>query len=78
MYKVVRDFTDKDNKCIYRAGDIFPRLGTEVTQERINELATENNKRKEILIQKEPESEVLTPVKKKRKRRNARTDLEVN
>lgn len=51
-YKVIKDFTDlQDNDYIYRAGDLFPREGVEVSEERIKELSTKNNKRNEVLIE---------------------------
>lgn len=52
MYEVIKDFKDlEDNGYIYRAGDAFPREGLNPTGERIERLATEDNKRKEMLIQ---------------------------
>ena len=52
MYKVVKSFTDlQDDKYPYAAGDIFPRSGLEVSQERIKELASASNKRKTPLIE---------------------------
>lgn len=53
-YKVIKDFTDlQDNNHIYRAGDKFPRDGADVTQGRIDELASRKNGRKEALIEEE-------------------------
>lgn len=53
-YKVIKDFTDlQDNNHIYRAGDKFPRDGADVAQDRLEELASKRNKRKEALIEEE-------------------------
>ena len=76
MYKVIKSFSDlQDSGFVYRAGDTFPRFGKEVTQERIDELASKSNKRKEVLIQY---IEGPKPTEKKRKRKNAGTDPKVN
>lgn len=51
IYKVVKDFVDlQDRRRIYRAGEIYPRAGLEVSDERVAELASTSNKRGEILI----------------------------
>lgn len=42
----------QDNNYKYKQGDIYPREGLEVSEERIKELSTINNKLGEILIQK--------------------------
>ena len=42
----------QDNNYPYEQGDIYPREGLEVSEERIKELSTINNKLGEILIQK--------------------------
>ena len=42
----------QDNGYVYKQGDIFPREGVEVSEERIKELSTINNKLGEILIQR--------------------------
>lgn len=53
MYKVIKFFTDlQDNNYPYNAGDSFPRAGLEVTEERLAELAGNENKRGEPLIKK--------------------------
>lgn len=52
MYRVVRYFTDlQDNNYAYNAGDKFPRDGVEVSNERINELLSDQNKQCRQLIQ---------------------------
>jgi hypothetical protein len=43
-YNVLCAFTDsQDNKNVYQAGDIYPRLGYIPTKKRIAELSGENN-----------------------------------
>jgi hypothetical protein len=50
-YKVIHFFTDlQDNNHPYKVGDSFPRLGKDVSANRINELATDKNKQKKPLI----------------------------
>lgn len=51
QYIVVKDFSDiQDDLHVYHAGDTFPRMGLEVSDERVAELASKSNKRGEILI----------------------------
>lgn len=51
MHKVVKYFEDlTDNRYPYKEGDIFPRKGLNVSDERIDELSSTNNKRGEVLI----------------------------
>lgn len=53
MYEVIRDFTDlQDNEYLYTVGDIFPRDGLEVSEERIKELSSSQNLQKRPLIKK--------------------------
>lgn len=42
----------QDNKYEYKQGDIYPREGLEVSEERIKELSGIHNKLGEVLIQK--------------------------
>lgn len=50
-YRVVKDFKDlQDDGHIYKAGDKFPRSGR-AKKERIEELSSKDNLRKEILIE---------------------------
>lgn len=50
-YKVIKAFKDaQDNLFMYHAGDKYPRKGMEVSDERIAELASENNRRGTPLI----------------------------
>lgn len=63
MYKVIKYFEDlKDNRHPYKAGDIFPRKGLDVSRERIAELASDKNRRGEPFI-----VEAVTPKKRKAK-----------
>ena len=60
MYEVIVDFTDlQDNNYRYHAGDKFPRKGFKVSEERIEELATNKNRRRIPMIVK-----VEEPIKK--------------
>lgn len=53
MYKVIKFFTDmQDDNFAYNVGDVFPRENKSVTDERIEELATNQNRRKIPLIKK--------------------------
>lgn len=53
MYKAIKFFQDlQDNNFPYEAGDIYPREGLEVSKERLAELASDKNLRKEVLIKK--------------------------
>lgn len=52
-YKVINFFTDKqDNRHSYNVGDIFPRQGMTVTEERTRELSTSDNRLGKPLIEK--------------------------
>jgi len=52
MYKVIKLFADlQDNNYIYKEGDVYPRKGLEVSEERIAELAGSNNLQKQPLIE---------------------------
>lgn len=45
MYKVIESFADlHDDNHVYQVGDVFPREGVEVSEDRIRELATSANK----------------------------------
>lgn len=53
MYKVIKFFVDlQDNNHPYNVGDVFPRKGHEVTEERLAELAGSDNKQGVPLIAK--------------------------
>lgn len=54
MYRVIVKFKDlQDRNHVYNAGDIFPRNGLVVTEERLEELASTANRRGIQLIAKE-------------------------
>lgn len=51
--KVIKYFTDlQDNKHEYNEGDVFPREGKEVSEERLTELSTKNNRQGVPLIER--------------------------
>ena len=57
-YKVIHRFTDlQDFNHLYNVGDVFPRVGMNVTQERLDELAGSKNKQGKPLIKKIKESQ---------------------
>lgn len=58
IYKVLKTFADlQDNKHLYGPGDLFPRPGVSVSDERIKELSSNNNLMREILIEKVEEND---------------------
>lgn len=68
MYEVIKYFTDlQDNDHPYDAGDIFPRAGLVVTEERYAELAGSNNLQREPLIRLVKETPKKTATKKAKK-----------
>lgn len=81
MYKAIEYFTDlQDNNFAYNTGDIFPREGLEVSEERIAELASSKNKRHKPMIEAIPEDTAEaapeeTPRKKKGRGKNADSDM---
>ena len=84
MYKVIKMFTDlQDNNFKYNAGDIFPRKGLKVSDERLEELSTTKNRRHVPLIEKiekekpepvEPEISEATKSEEKPKKRGRKKD----
>lgn len=53
MYTTLVRFADlQDNGFVYNAGDTYPRKGLEPTADRIDELASDRNKRGLALIKK--------------------------
>lgn len=53
MYRVIAYFTDLQDDCHeYNVGDVFPREGVTVSEERITELSGCENKQKRPLIEK--------------------------
>ena len=71
MYTVIKQFIDlQDKNHPYNVGDDFPREGLKVTKERIAELSSSNNKRREPLItlatsQEEPKEKPKAEPKEK-------------
>lgn len=52
MYKVIKHFCDlQDKNYSYNEGDVFPRKGLEVSEERLAELAGSDNKQGRPLIE---------------------------
>ena len=57
MYKVIKFFTDlQDNDFAYEVGDTFPREGLEVTESRLAELSSSDNRQGVPLIEKVAEA----------------------
>lgn len=55
MYRVVKEFYDlTDDFCAYLPGDKFPRKGLEVSRERMEYLAGDENRLGEPVIKEEP------------------------
>ena len=68
MYKVIKFFTDlQDNDRPYNVGDIYPRDGVTVTDERIAELAGSDNKQGVPLIRFVKEQPKKAAAKKAKK-----------
>ena len=69
MYRVIEYFEDlQDNRQPYNVGDVFPKGNKKVTKERLNELATDKNRRRIPLIKKVEEPKVEKPSKKATKK----------
>lgn len=52
MYRVIEYFTDlQDDSYAYSVGDTFPRKGIKVSEDRLKELSSPNNKRGRALIE---------------------------
>lgn len=81
-YKVIKYFKDaKDNNRAYRPGESYPREGLEVSEERLKELSTTNNRRgvavieaekpkpKKVEPKEEPKAEPEAETQEKPKRR---------
>ena len=51
MYIVIKLFTDlQDDNWLYNVGDVYPRKGLNVTESRIKELSSANNRQGKPLI----------------------------
>ena len=78
MYRALVDFVDRnDSFYLYKAGDEYPRKGTEVDKDRVSALSTKNNIVGKPLIVKvddEPES-VHVPEKKESKEGYSKEDV---
>lgn len=71
-YKVIHYFTDlQDFNHPYKVGDIFPRLGMRVSEARLKELSSKNNKQGKPLIE-------LVEDKEKETNENQYTKTEIN
>lgn len=71
MYRALTNFTDsQDNFQPYKAGDIFPRKGFKVSEERLAELSGSNNRRGIPVIEfvEAPEKKAEAPKKKRAKK----------
>lgn len=69
MYRVIEYFEDlQDNGQPYNVGDVFPKGDKKVTKERLNELATDKNRRHIPLIEKVEEPKIEKPIKKATKK----------
>lgn len=52
MYKAIEYFTDLQDNCYeYKVGDTYPREGYTPSEERIEELASDKNKRGRAVIE---------------------------
>ena len=64
-YRVVNFFTDlQDNNHPYNVGDEFPRVGMVVSDERLNELMSDQNKQRRQLIERVDDVEETSEKKK--------------
>lgn len=64
MYKVIKYFMDlQDENHPYNVGDVFPRKGLKVSEDRIAELAGSENKQGVPLIEKVEKKEKKTAEK---------------
>ena len=76
MYKVISFFTDlQDFNHPYKVGNVFPRQGMNVSEERLKELAGSKNTQGKPLIEKIDEKIAVEPtekVERKKRQRNAR------
>ncbi|MGJ7586677.1 Rho termination factor N-terminal domain-containing protein [Staphylococcus shinii] len=63
-YEVIKYFTDlQDNDYEYNVGDIFPREGLRVTDERLRELSTDENRQRVPLIKPISEAKDFSSMK---------------
>lgn len=67
MYRAIEHFVDlQDERTEYNPGDVYPREGSIISEERLNELASADNKRHRPVIEKvaEKPKPVEKPVEK--------------
>lgn len=65
MYKVIKYFTDlQDNNYPYGVGDVYPREGLSVSDDRIKELSGSDNKQGTALIKEVKEKKATKKGKK--------------
>lgn len=81
MYEVIHYFTDlQDNEYPYNAGDIFPRDGLTVSEERLSELSGSNNRQNKPLIklveEELPFSDNDITFKEKEDKKYTKTDIQ--
>ncbi|UNB45564.1 Rho termination factor N-terminal domain-containing protein [Staphylococcus coagulans] len=51
LYEVIVRFKDgQDDEYLYQVGDVYPRVGYTPTEERVNEVASTNNRRGVVAI----------------------------
>lgn len=63
-YKVIHYFTDlQDFNHPYKVGDTFPRVGMKVSEARLKELSSSNNKQKKALIKLVEETPIIEDIK---------------
>lgn len=68
MYKVIKKFADlEDKNYIYNVGDVYPREGVKPSKDRIEFLASDQNKLKTPVIQLIPEEKPRKKAEKKEK-----------
>ena len=64
-YVAIRDFADlQDNKRLYRAGEAYPREGLEVSEQRLAELSSSQNKAGFCVIKAVEEQNGEIPIRK--------------
>ena len=79
MDKVLEFFTDlQDNNYAYHVGDTFPREGLDVSEERLNELASSDNKRGKPVIEVISEAAEAVTEEKPRKKRGRSKNADTN
>lgn len=70
MFVVIKPFRDmQDNNFVYKAGDQFPRDGAEVSEDRLKELSSSDNKigrplimAEKLMAEEEPTVEIMVEV----------------